>query len=159
MNQCVESSKRITTNVFLGGCLLAAICIFLAIAGVPPDRLWTRRDVLGMFFILTTPFIPAVLIGRLIGPKLVATGYWRNVGWQMLAVMAWAIFNVLCLFLIIYFDEIRTFTLNSGSANSLLRKFSSGFGFFFALYCALLLPITLMSSRIALIFIRKRDQP
>jgi hypothetical protein len=155
MAQNIENSKRLSMVVFLAGCALAMACLFWILVGIPPVGLRTPQDVSGLILLLLAPFLPALFIGRLLGPKLADKGFWRTIGWQALVNVGWSLFNAFWAFLVLFFGDIRNSIFGSDSVHSLFSSFWNGFGSVSILFYILLFPVTLASSWIALILIRR----
>jgi len=139
------------------------LCIWILVVAVPIlYTLFTfqsmpiaKKTSIDLLLILSPNFIPAIFAGSFLGPKLCSVGYLRSLGWQLLCALAWAFLFAIWLFILLFRHEILQVFAGSQTLGSILKLFSVRAIDVVGANCLILIPITLLSSGVTILFARR----
>ena len=117
----------------------------------------TSLDFLFFLLILAPNLILALVVGFFLGPRLSSVGYLRSIAWQVLCAVLWAVIFGLWIFVVLFRRECLQAIVGNYSFSALFKTFSVRIVEVVATNCALLIPITLISSGITVFFARRKS--
>ena len=155
MSLDTTSKSRIHVVVtFLVAWLITSILIAALSVGNRYSPAYSE-NVRGVGLILIPNFIPAALIGYLLGPKLIGRNFLRSIGWQLLYGFLWVLIATGCLYIVLFNKELGQVLSGSESVRHLFIRFVLGIPIFGVFFSFAIFPCTLIASSIAFLLLRK----
>jgi hypothetical protein len=134
-----------------------AVPVVYTLGSIHP--LTVAMDVSADLLLILAPNLPfAALAGFLLGPRIRSGGFLRSLGWQVIHAFLWACLATLWLFALLFRRELLQVFQGSLSIGSIHRLLSARFLEVLAVNCALLIPVTLLSSGIVRFLLRRQTR-
>ncbi|MBI4911731.1 MAG: hypothetical protein HY823_03250 [Acidobacteria bacterium] len=150
-------AKNLGLRVFLGLWIILFSVALVAIV-MPAKNSALRLNGLGVVSAIVVPVvIPAAILGRALGAKIQALGYFRTIGYQAIAGILWACLSAIWMFIVVFHEKLGATLFSKPNAMNLGHIFLEGFPFVATLLGIILLPSTLIASGVLALIFRKKN--